>query len=196
MHAMIAMPLTRIAVCALAGLAVWPSIAVSQQISLVELARREEARRKAIKTPAKVLTNEDLKGGTGLTVAAPEAPKTAAPAAPAAAQPAATPAPAPEKPAEDPKRDRQYWQDRLNTARTEIDRSKVYLDALQSRINALSTDFVNRDDPAQRAVIEQDRKRAVAELERLKTQIQQMVKGLADIEEEARRLGVPPGWLR
>ena len=36
---------------------------------------------------------------------------------------------------------------------------------MQTRINALTTDFVNRDDPAQRAVIEHDRQKALAELD-------------------------------
>ena len=39
----------------------------------------------------------------------------------------------------------------MRTARSALDRSKIFGDALQSRINALSNDFVNRDDPAQRA---------------------------------------------
>jgi len=38
--------------------------------------------------------------------------------------------------------------------------------------------------------------RLVQELERLKKEIQQQTKAIADIEEEARRAGVPPGWLR
>lgn len=169
-----------------------PAWSFGQQTSLAELARQEQARRAAIKQPAKVYTADDLKGMPPPSTPAAEPPK-----APAAAPPAAPPPLTAEKPPEDdPKRDQKYWQDRINSARAELDRSKVYLDALQSRINALSTDFVNRDDPAQRAVIEQDRKRALAEFERLKTQIVQMTKGIADIEEEARRLGVPPGWLR
>ena len=67
---------------------------------------------------------------------------------------------------------------------------------MQSRINALTTDFVNRDDPAQRAVIADDRQKAIAELERLARANVDGTKAIADIEEEARRAGVPPGWLR
>ena len=67
---------------------------------------------------------------------------------------------------------------------------------MQSRINALTTDFVNRDDPAQRAGLERDRQKAVGELSRLKQQVEDGRKAIADLEEEARRAGVPPGWLR
>ena len=38
--------------------------------------------------------------------------------------------------------------------------------------------------------------RQLAELAKLKEQIQKDKKALADLDEEARRAGVPPGWLR
>ncbi|TMQ47037.1 MAG: hypothetical protein E6K73_14225, partial [Candidatus Eisenbacteria bacterium] len=74
----------------------------------------------------------------------------------------------------------------------QLDRDQTFSDALQSRINALTTDFVNRSDPAQRAVIERDRQKALTELSNLKKQIDDDKKALADLEEEARRAGVPP----
>ena len=36
----------------------------------------------------------------------------------------------------------------------------------------------------------------LAELERVRTEITQFQKSITDIEEEARRAGIPPGWLR
>ena len=68
---------------------------------------------------------------------------------------------------------------------------------MQTRINALTTDFVNRDDPAQRAVIERNRQKALAELAQPdEERLPDDKKAIADFEEEARRAGVPPGWLR
>jgi hypothetical protein len=67
---------------------------------------------------------------------------------------------------------------------------------MQSRISALTTDFVNRDDPAQKRTIEQDRLKAIAEMDRLKQAIAIDKKALDSLLEEARRAGVPPGWLR
>jgi hypothetical protein len=67
---------------------------------------------------------------------------------------------------------------------------------MQTRINALSTEFVKRDDQSQRSVIERDRQSALSELTRLKQAVVVGKKGVADLEEEARRAGVPPGWLR
>jgi hypothetical protein len=38
--------------------------------------------------------------------------------------------------------------------------------------------------------------KALGELDRLKQAIQNDLKAITDLEEEARRAGVPPGWLR
>ena len=84
----------------------------------------------------------------------------------------------------------------MNSARAALDRSRIFADALQSRLNALNTDIVNRDDPAQRAELERERHRAVAELDRVKKEMTEQTKAISDIESEARKAGVPPGWLR
>ena len=55
---------------------------------------------------------------------------------------------------------------------------------------------MNRDDPAQRAVIEQNRLKAMAELERVQRDVAASTKAIRDIEDEARKAGVPAGWLR
>jgi len=167
--------------------------------SLADVARREEERRKTIAQPAKVYTNKDLAAAP----AAPSVPSTP-PAAPAADNAkAAKPAEAPAEKSKDaaadakePVKDKAYWSGRLKALQDQLDRNRTYVDALQSRINALTADFVNRDDPAQRSVIERDRQKSIAELERLKRTIQDDQKALADFTEEARRAGVPPGWLR
>ena len=78
----------------------------------------------------------------------------------------------------------------------QLDRDKVLTDAIQSRINALTADFSARDDPVQRAKIGTDRQRALEELERLRKAIATDQKAIADLQEEARRASVPPGWLR
>ena len=125
-------------------------------------------------------------------------PPPAADAGKAAAKPGAdAEAPkAPEPGAAPAVRDQAYWSGRVSALQVQLDRDQVYADALQTRINALTTDFVNRDDPAQRDVIERDRQKALAELDRLKRAVEADRKALADVQEEARRAGVPPGWLR
>jgi hypothetical protein len=167
--------------------------------SLGELARQEEARRKAIKTPAKVITNESI-GAASLPPPPPAATPPATASAEAAAEPSGrgqgaapsnAPAPAPEQ-----KKDEQYWRKRIQSERDALTRAEMFAEALQTRINVLSADFVARDDPAQRAVVATDRQKALAELDRVKQEIAQHTKGITAIQDEARRAGVPPGWLR
>ena len=72
----------------------------------------------------------------------------------------------------------------------------MLLEALQARVNGLTSDFTARDDPYQRARIGEDRQKAIGEMERLRREIEGLKKKIEDIEEEARKAGVPPGWLR
>jgi hypothetical protein len=181
--------------------------------SLGDLSKAEEARRKTIKEPSKVYTDKDLKP-------APMAPDAdAAPAdenAPAdadaakdAGADAAKDAAASDdtsgdkaedkadaaKPAQEEKGEA-YWSGRAKELQSQLERDQSYAEALQSRINALNTDFANRSDPAQRSIVEQDRNKALAEAERLSQAIENDKKAISDFQDEARRSGVPPGWLR
>ena len=167
--------------------------------NLADVARAEEARRKAVRGQAKVYTNDTLRGADGGEPPAappPQAPA-AAPAPGATAKPATPPGSKPAAPrAAEPAKDEKFWRDRLASARDALGRSQTFADALQSQINALYTEFVNMSDPAQRAVIEQKRLAAIAEQDRVKADIVKQTKALADIEDEARRANVPAGWLR
>jgi len=179
------------------GLAVAVSSVPLGAQSLAELAKKEEERRKSVPEPAKVYTNKDL---TAVPAGTPSASSPAPADAGAAPVQAADSAPkegdaAKDKPAGQVK-DQAYWAKRLKTLQEKLDREQTYVEAIQTRVNALSTDFVNRDDPIQRAGIERDRQKAMAEMDRLKKSVEDTKKGIADLEEEARRAGVPPGWLR
>ena len=77
-----------------------------------------------------------------------------------------------------------------------LQRDRLYAEAIQTRINSLTADFSARDDPAQRALIGEDREKAVGELSRLRKQIEEDKDAIGSAEEEARQAGVPPGWLR
>ena len=182
-------------VAALSATVAFGATAVSAQ-SLGDIAKKEEARRKTVKSPGKVYTNQDLRADTS----SPPEPAPPASTAPDATQPGAPNAPAatqpPPAPADDQKKDEAYWKDRLTQARTALDRAKSFADALQSRINALTTDFAARSDPAQRSVIEQDRQKALAELDRVSKEIKDNTKAISDIQEEARKAGVPASWYR
>ena len=162
-------------------------VVFAQSPTLAELAQKEQERRKGLKaSAAKVYSDKDL-------------PKPATPAVASTVPSAPTPVPAEQKPAEakpDEQKDEAWWRARIGQAREAQRRAEAFAEALQSRINALSTDMVNRDDPYQRAKLGDDRQKALAELQRVTNEIEQSKKEIADIEEEARRANVPPGWLR
>ncbi len=176
--------------------------------SLADLARKEEERRKAAaatKDPRapkpKVYTNNDVGNVPAAPPAVPAAPDAAAPASsPAASTPPADAAPNPAAetgatPA-DPAKDQAYWSSRIASMRTQLERDRTYIEALQSRLNALTRDFVNTDDPARRRALDNDRQRATEEMNRLQQSLVEQQKAIATFEEDARRQGVPPGWLR
>jgi hypothetical protein len=187
-------------------LALSPAPLVAQ--SLADVARAEEARRKAVKASGKVFTNDSLRpepppsagavpavdAGAGQAGAQTKDAKTGAqPAATGTgSQTAAAGAPA----GDAAPKDEAYWRKRIDTERTALSRAQTFAVALQSRIDALSTDFVNRDDPQQRSAIATERQKALAELDRVKQEIEGHQKNITSIQDEARRAGAPAGWVR
>jgi len=176
------------------------SCATASAQSLADVARREEERRKAVGKTGKVYTNDQLPPAPPVSAPRP-ASVPAAPSKPAEPEAAAPDAPAGDaaKPADqatDAGTTEDGWRKRVATEREAVSRSQILADALQSRINALTTDFENRGDPAQRSVIFTDRQKALAELDRVKKEIAEHQKAITTIQEEARRAGVPAGWTR
>jgi type IV secretory pathway VirB10-like protein len=157
--------------------------------SLGDVAKKEEQRRKTVKSSGKVYTNDQLKADPTPSVPA----TSAAGTTPAPA--ASAPAPAPSDDSTD-KGDEKTWRKRIADARDALQRSQAFADALQSQLNALSSDFVNRVDPAQRQQIANKRDSVLAELDRVKKEVAAQNKAISDIQEQARRAGVPAGWVR
>ena len=160
----------------------------SPPAGLGEVAQREALRRAATPKATASLTN------FGQTA---DEPPPAAVTLPAGAEPPAVAPPASDTPPPtEPKRDEKWWRARAAGIRTAIERGQTMAEALQSRINALQADVVNIDDPALQAKARTDLGKALGELDRQNKQIEADRKSLADLEEEARRLNVPAGWIR
>jgi TolA-binding protein len=168
---------------------------VSEPTSLAEASRREAVRRQLAPRASTTLTNIGQPADTLVHSSAAE-PRPADP--PPAAPPAAgqgggaaqPPGPEPAKGGE------KEWREKIAVARQNLERNEVLVDAMQSRINSLQFDVVNRDDPAQQAQLRQQLGKAVGELDRLKKQVEADKKSITDIQGEARKQGVPPGWVR
>lgn len=160
-----------------------------------ELAQREALRRALTVASAGIYTNDSL----------PYTPPPVVSDAPAAVEPlpellaiAPPPPPPGSEPEAEPEetRDQEWWTNRVESARSALERDQVLADAMQTRIGSLQTDIVNRDDPAQRALLQQQLQRALNEMARLTKQIELDEQAIKDIQTEARKQNVPPGWVR
>ena len=167
--------------------------------SLADIARQEKLRREALAATAaaenvspKSYTNADLRGGGRLTTTDVTTPSPAASGAGTGPSPTAEGAPE----TAGPTIDEDQWRSRINAMRQARDRAQLMAEALQNRVDGLWAEFTGRDDPAQRAVIEQNRLAAMEELDHTTAEIENLTQQIADIQEEARRANVPPGWLR
>lgn len=185
---------------------------------LGDIARKEAERRKTVQSSGKTYTNDNIKPDPSPSIApssdAPAAGSSSSSATDKSADKSASDKsgdkPADGKTAEDKtdkpaqvsadpverKKEEAQWRERIQNERDLLDRSKSFAEALQSRINALNTDFVNRDDPQQRAKIAADRDKALSDLDRTKKEIEEHTKNITKIQEDARRAGAPAGWVR
>jgi hypothetical protein len=182
---------------------------------LGDIARKEAERRKVVKPSGKTYTNDNI---------APDPSPSSAPASSGSSPDAASSASSagdksatdktaaeksgadttdkaapPKQVSADPgerKKEEAQWRERIKNERDALERARSFAEALQSRINALNTDFVNRDDPQQRAKIAADRDKALADLDKARKEIGERTKAIASIQEDARRAGAPAGWVR
>jgi hypothetical protein len=183
--------------------------------SLADVAKKEGERRQATKSSTKVYTNGDLKP-VGDPAPDPAAAADASSSADKKPADARTDAKADSKAdakadgkaadksaAKDAKasgdgeeKGQEYWGGKMRALNEQLERDRMYAEAIQTRINSLTADFSAKDDPAQRTMIADDREKAVNELSRLRKQIEEDKDAIGNLEEEARHAGVPPGWLR
>jgi hypothetical protein len=180
---------------AVACLGIPVRVAAQQTPSLAELARQEVERRKVIKASGKVYTDKGTKAEGTAATAATTAGQSGAQAGPTPVRGEVPAAAAKAEEGSDAKGET-YWRGRITEARENLRRNEAFAEALQSRVNVLTSDFAARDDPYQRAKVGEDRQKALAEQGRVKNEIEAGRKLIATIEEEARQAGALPGWLR
>ena len=180
-------------------LPIWTATAASAQ-SLVDIARQEQARRAAIapEDRSRVYTNDDLRDSGGLTIGV--LPSAAVTEAHAGSGRAAHGSGARRDDGAEPETgdvpDEDEWRARMTTAQEARARAELTAAALQNRADGLWAQFTAMDDPARRGVVERQRTEALEALQRTQTEAERLQQQIRDIREEARRAGVPPGWLR
>jgi septal ring factor EnvC (AmiA/AmiB activator) len=140
---------------------------------------------------SKVSVNSShLKPDLPVTSLPPAAAQTTAAAAGPAAKPASGDGP------EAHRADDAWWRKRIADARTAVDRDQAAADSLQTQINTLQRDVVNVDDPLKQAKLREDLKTSLLKLDLAKTKVTDDQAYVKQIQDEARRLDVPAGWVR
>lgn len=180
--------ITRMAAVVVLAAASFASLSWAQGLGAV--AQKEEERRKSIKGTGKTYTNENLK---------PEPPPPPPPSGMVTSTSTVSSGPSSESEEGEEAQasgNEASWRKRMADAREAQSRAQAFADALQSQINGLTTDFVNRDDPEQRAEVATSRDKAMAELERVKKELDEATKAVEAVQDDARKAGVPAGWVR
>ena len=169
-------------------------LAHAAEQSLGDVSRATEASRNATagRPAAKVYTNKDLPivdqppPPTNSTAPAP------APASAPAAAPTTEPAGAPSVGA----KDEAHWRERMRPLRERLDRARALADDTKRRADALMR---SADRCFQIGVVCADYNESLRLLEEhkaLAADVARAGQDVAALEEEARRAGVPPGWVR
>jgi hypothetical protein len=159
--------------------------------------KKKEKEKKETKKK-KVFTNEDLKKITGINITYIEP----GPRAKSQTQKTSTQktraqkTPAQNKQKIDPKKTGKYWRDRWKQVQANIKNSEKKLKEMREKLLKLQLEHSGID-------IFNERKKREAEMDKLAQGIvnyeqglKTLKKKLEDLEDEARREGVPPGWLR
>lgn len=156
--------------------------------SLADAADREALRRTLTPKATRVYTNQDLPE-TGLSdesLIVPAGPNL---------MPVALVIPGTGT-AVEPVKDESWWRSRVQAARAALERDELMADAMQSRVNLLTSQVVGRDDPFQRQQIRESLQKAIEELDRLQKIVLADRTALEDIQTDARLNSIPPGWVR
>jgi hypothetical protein len=182
----------------LAAVALGASLSVlasSAEQSLGDVSRATEAARNATagRPAAKVYTNKDLP-----IVDLPLLPATnaTAPAPANASAPAAAPSTPPAGTLPSLVKDEAYWRDRMRPLRERLDAARALADDTKRRADALRD---SADRCFQIGVVCAEYSESLRLIEEHKALVADVARAERDVfalEEEARRAGVPPGWVR
>ena len=150
------------------------------------LARKEKERRAKLATPAKVMTEADAKAGTGTV--------TTLPGTAGSSEPGREPIGS-----QDDKK--AIWKQNASNARLEVTRAEKAVQAAEREISAYMSDIApptaaEAQDPMRLQKREARLNEMKAQLQVKKAAVLAAKKALSDLEDDARKQGIPAGWLR
>jgi hypothetical protein len=199
-------------ICSVVGLGVLAMTVAASAQTLADVAKKDNDRRKSVKHPAKVYTNDDVQDvkpilpmmendGTGTRpierTNSQSDSSTSAPGA-ATADPNAAAANGGSRPVGTPgvkSGEEAGWRARMNSAREAVSRTQLQLESMRTRAAQLTAASAAANDD-QRTGVQKKQQDALQEYDKLRGDLQRNQKALSDLEAEAARAGVPPGWLR
>jgi len=186
----------------LALLLAGPALTWAQSLGDVAKREEEKKKKKAGKPPApvKVYTEDDLKKARetesgAVTVLPGNGNLEAAPAASSDDDEVAS---GEGRTGGGRKRNEAYWRNRATQLRQAAEEADNKVKELEARIAALRNDMspTNVLDPNRLQSRDRALREAMDSLDATRRAAETARKALADLEEEARRAGVPPGWVR
>ncbi|MBX7184983.1 MAG: hypothetical protein K1Y01_07545 [Vicinamibacteria bacterium] len=181
---------------AVLGVVLFSSLVQAQD--LAALARKERERRSKVTKPVKVLTEDDGKEaaakGTG-SVTSLGGEGALPPAPPGSSEPSPT------RPTDSDEERRASWKARADAARAAVTNAEKTLAQMEKDVAALRSDMTpvsatDAQDPMRLQKRDQKIFEMNKQIEAQKAAIAAAKKAVIDLEEEARRAGVPSGWLR
>ena len=154
----------------------------------------EPGKEKKTSPPGTVFTNDDLaKYGSGAPEKAKASPK------PGVASPPGGRA-AGSAPYDETARRLQEkeWRARAAGQRAAIAKAEKKVASLQAKVDGLASGLAPQPigDPNMLATLENEKNKAIQDLQGAKAELADARKGMDDLEELARRRSIPPGWLR
>jgi hypothetical protein len=171
------------------------SLSFAEDSPLVKAAKREKARRNKVKAQ-KTFTNkdiEDFKAKNKDTEATVEGENQGDQAVEDTTQAETTEPPAEENKADD----EQFWKDRYKDLAEDLHAAEEKLQQLQEEMNGLRIAYyAEQDGVAGRPKINSEIEKQFEEIEAAKKKVEDSKQALEILEEEARKAGVPPGWVR
>jgi hypothetical protein len=160
------------------------SVGVSAQ-TIADLARQERARRQS-QQKSPVITTQMIRSTPATTTDVTPAAETEKSEAPEPTPPA--------EPAGDT-RDEKWWRDAFTKAREEVKRAEDRIAVLDNELKTVNREFLQRSfDPnnfGPRAIAD-----TTARLEAAKKDLDTARGKVSQLEEDMRRAGAPPGWIR
>lgn len=89
-----------------------------------------------------------------------------------------------------------YWRQAMTEAKAAVDSARKNHDLLQGEMDRNKVDFTAIDDPAARALVHERIEELFTQLAEAKQALTDAEQALRDLQEDARRSGALPGWLR